>query len=89
VKTAYLDQHLALLELDRSVLEQLRGLNRQLDESECRIRLAQLGLAAAQVNQPCAHLSGGERLKAAMACVFYAQDPAQLLLLDEPANHLD
>lgn len=89
VETAYLDQHLALLELDRSVLEQLRDLNRQLDESECRIRLAQLGLGAAHVNQPCAQLSGGERLKAAMACVFYAQDPAQLLLLDEPANHLD
>ena len=24
-----------------------------------------------------------------MACVFYAEQPAQLLLLDEPANHLD
>lgn len=24
-----------------------------------------------------------------MACVFYAQRPPQLLLLDEPANHLD
>ena len=28
-------------------------------------------------------------MKAAMACVLYAQQPAQLLLLDEPTNHLD
>lgn len=89
VKTAYLDQHLAMLNLECSVLEQLQALNRQLSESELRTRLAQLGLGAEQVNRPCAQLSGGERLKAAMACVFYAEQPAQLLLLDEPANHLD
>lgn len=89
VKTAYLDQHLALLNLECSVLEQLQALNRQLSESELRTRLAQLGLGAEQVNRPCAQLSGGERLKAAMACVFYAEQPAQLLLLDEPDNHLD
>jgi len=89
VKTAYLDQHLALLNLECSVLEQLQALNRQLTESELRTRLAQLGLGAEQVNRPCAQLSGGERLKAAMACVFYAEQPAQLLLLDEPDNHLD
>lgn len=89
VKTAYLDQHLAMLNLECSVLEQLQALNRQLTESELRTRLAQLGLGAEQVNRPCGQLSGGERLKAAMACVFYAEQPAQLLLLDEPANHLD
>ena len=89
VTTAYLDQHLALLNLECTVLEQLQALNRQLSESELRTRLAQLGLGAEQVNRPCGQLSGGERLKAAMACVFYAEQPAQLLLLDEPANHLD
>lgn len=89
VTTAYLDQHLALLNLECTVLEQLQALNRELTESELRTRLAQLGLGAEQVNRPCAQLSGGERLKAAMACVFYAEQPAQLLLLDEPANHLD
>ena len=89
VKTTYLDQHLALLNLESSVLEQLQALNRQFTESELRTRLAQLGLGAEHVNRPCAQLSGGERLKAAMACVFYAEQPAQLLLLDEPVNHLD
>lgn len=39
--------------------------------------------------KPCSQLSGGERLKAALACVVYAEHPAELLLLDEPTNHLD
>ena len=34
-------------------------------------------------------LSGGERLRAALACVLGGSSPPQLLLLDEPTNHLD
>lgn len=34
-------------------------------------------------------MSGGERLKAALALALWRSDPAQLLLLDEPTNHLD
>ncbi len=34
-------------------------------------------------------MSGGERLKAAMAIALWREVPAQLLLLDEPTNHLD
>jgi ATPase subunit of ABC transporter with duplicated ATPase domains len=41
------------------------------------------------VAQPSGQLSGGERLKAALACALYADPPARLLLLDEPGNHLD
>jgi ATPase subunit of ABC transporter with duplicated ATPase domains len=34
-------------------------------------------------------LSGGERLRAALAGVLMAERPPQLLILDEPTNHLD
>jgi ATPase subunit of ABC transporter with duplicated ATPase domains len=34
-------------------------------------------------------LSGGERLRAVLACVLHATPPPQLLLLDEPGNNLD
>ena len=34
-------------------------------------------------------LSGGERLRAALACLAGAQEPFDLLLLDEPTNNLD
>ena len=54
-----------------------------------RTWLAQLGLDAQKIVVPSGMLSGGERLKAALACVLYADPPAQLLLLDEPGNHLD
>ena len=34
-------------------------------------------------------LSGGERLRACLACVLYAEPAPHLLLLDEPTNNLD
>ena len=34
-------------------------------------------------------LSGGERLRGALACVLGGATPPQMLLLDEPTNHLD
>jgi ATPase subunit of ABC transporter with duplicated ATPase domains len=34
-------------------------------------------------------LSGGERLRATLACVLFAEPAHQLLLLDEPTNNLD
>ncbi len=89
VGAAYLDQRLSVLDHGRGVLEQLLEVNRSRGESWLRTRLAQLGLPAERLAQPCATLSGGERLKAALALVLYADRPAQLLLLDEPDNHLD
>lgn len=53
------------------------------------MRLAQLGLDAAHILITSGALSGGERLKGALACVLYADSSPQLLLLDEPNNHLD
>ncbi|GAB7531692.1 ABC-F family ATP-binding cassette domain-containing protein [Pseudomonas sp. 3A(2025)] len=85
----YLDQHLTLLDPLRPVLEQLQRANRKACESELRTRLAQLGLDAQKILVPSGQLSGGERLKAALACALYGDSPPQLLLLDEPGNHLD
>ena len=89
VSAAYLDQHLTQLDLSLSVITHLSLDDTPLDEGLLRTRLAQLQLGADKVNLPLAALSGGERLKAALACVLWRRDPAQLLLLDEPTNHLD
>lgn len=86
---AYLDQALDSLDEQTSALQQLQAVNHSLSEGELRMRLAQLGLDAEQAVAPSGTLSGGERLKAALACVLYADTPPQLLLLDEPSNHLD
>ncbi len=87
--TVYLDQQLGNLDPNQSVLHQALTANPKEREGDMRMRLAQLGLDAQKVMTPCGLLSGGERMKAALACVLFAEVPAQLLLLDEPSNHLD
>lgn len=89
VNTAYLDQHLSQLDLAQSVISHLNLHNTPLEEGVLRSRLAQLQLGADKVTLPLAELSGGERLKAALACVLWREEATQLLLLDEPTNHLD
>lgn len=89
VPCAWLDQQLADLCPQRSTLEQLQALNPSSDQGTLRTRLALMGLDAVRALLPTALLSGGERLKAALACALHADPPAQLLLLDEPGNHLD
>lgn len=88
-KMAYLDQQLSSLDPHRTILEQLLEVNSIAGESQLRMQLAQLGLDASRVLLPCAQLSGGEQLKAALAKVIYADPSADCLLLDEPSNHLD
>ncbi|MDA8446118.1 ABC-F family ATP-binding cassette domain-containing protein [Paracidovorax valerianellae] len=90
VRTAWLDQHSAtLLPPGQSVLERLAQTGSPLPPAVLRTRLAQLGLDAACVQRPAGTLSGGERIKAALACALWGGEPAQMLLLDEPTNHLD
>jgi ATPase subunit of ABC transporter with duplicated ATPase domains len=88
-RTAYLDQQLGGLSPQRSAIAHLLDVNCEAGEASLRTRLAQMGLDAQLAAAPVETLSGGERLKVALACALYAHPPAQLLLLDEPSNHLD
>lgn len=89
VSCAYLDQHLSRFDLSQSVMTHRNLSHTPLEEGVLRTRLAQLQLGADKVMLPLATLSGGERLKAALACVLWRAEATQLLLLDEPTNHLD
>lgn len=89
VSAAYLDQSLSQFDLSRSVFDHLALEDSPMVAGELRTRLAQLQLGADRLRLPLAMLSGGERLKAALACALWRRQPAQLLLLDEPTNHLD
>ena len=51
--------------------------------------LARFLFRGSRIHLPVRVLSGGERLRATLACVLYAEPAPQLLLLDEPTNNLD
>ena len=88
-RVAILDQHVSLLAPDESVLENLRRLNPDLSENAARAALARFAFRGEAALQAAGTLSGGERLRAGMACVFARAEAPYLLLLDEPTNHLD
>ncbi|TXS96307.1 ABC-F family ATP-binding cassette domain-containing protein [Parahaliea maris] len=89
VACARLDQSAGLLDNASSVLQNFTRLNPGEGEEACRAALARLGFRAAAALQLVSSLSGGERLRAALACVLGGVAPPPLLLLDEPTNHLD
>ena len=71
-----------------SILENLRRLNQDLSDNEAHAALARFAFRNKAALQIAGTLSGGERLRAGLACAF-AQGLPQLLLMDEPTNHLD
>jgi ATPase subunit of ABC transporter with duplicated ATPase domains len=88
-RMACLDQQASLLDPQRSILENFRAYNPELSETVCRLTLARFLFRTDSVHRLTGTLSGGERLRAALACVLTAVAPPQLLILDEPTNHLD
>jgi ATPase subunit of ABC transporter with duplicated ATPase domains len=88
-RVAMLDQHVGLLDASVSILDNLRRLNPDLSDNEARAALARFAFRNRAALQIAGTLSGGERLRAGLACVFARPEPPLLLLLDEPTNHLD
>ena len=84
-----LDQAAAILDPALSIRDNFRRLHPQADENTCRAALARFMFRAESALQVTGTLSGGQRLRAALACVLGAPQPPPLLLLDEPTNHLD
>jgi ATPase subunit of ABC transporter with duplicated ATPase domains len=88
-RIAMLDQHVGLLDPRTSILDNLRRLNPELSANEAHAALARFAFRNRAALQIVDTLSGGERLRAGLACVFARPEPPLLLLLDEPTNHLD
>jgi len=89
VDWALLDQSVAILEVSASIRDNFRRLNPSGDENACRGALARFRFRADAALQEVATLSGGELMRAGLACVLGGSNPPSLLILDEPTNHLD
>jgi ATPase subunit of ABC transporter with duplicated ATPase domains len=84
----YLDQRCSLLDDRKSVFENIRTVSSASD-SEIRNGLAKFLFARETVFQRVSDLSGGERLRAALARGLLSAQQPELLVLDEPTNNLD
>ena len=85
----FLDQHVGLLDDRITILANMKRLNPALSDNDAHAALARFAFRNRAAQQIAGTLSGGERLRAGLACVFSGDAPPVALLLDEPTNHLD
>jgi len=88
-RIAMLDQHAALLSPGDTLLGAMLGRHRGMTGQDAHAALARFGFRNREAERIAGTLSGGERLRAALALVFSGPTVPQLLVLDEPTNHLD
>ncbi|WP_137152413.1 ABC-F family ATP-binding cassette domain-containing protein [Devosia sp. FKR38] len=89
VPYAMLDQTVSLLDPTQSIHDNFRRLNPDAGATTGRSALARFMFRADAALQIVGTLSGGEMLRAGLACTIGGEHPPQLLILDEPTNHLD
>ena len=88
-RVAYLSQRLDLLDAGVGVADALAAAAPGRPEAERLTLLARFLFRGARAHLPVGALSGGERLRATLACVLFADPAPKMLLLDEPTNNLD
>jgi elongation factor 3 len=91
VKTVYVEHDLDSADTEQTVIgwtmKKLADVGITKSQSEVEAKLVEFGFALEQLTQPITSLSGGWKMKLALArAVFEEPD---ILLLDEPTNHLD
>lgn len=89
LRWSYLNQDISILDKSITVIENFKRLNPDESENKCYHALAQFNFRNKDAEKLVTNLSGGELIRAALACVLMSNTPPQLLILDEPTNHLD
>lgn len=88
LRTLYLDQRCEILNETTSIFANIRD-NSSLSDSDIRSNLAKFFFINDDVFKSVSTLSGGERLRAALALGLLQTEKPELLILDEPTNNLD
>ncbi len=87
LKIGYYAQEHENLDVDRSVLENMKTAAPDLGETEVRKVLGSFLFSGDDVDKPARVLSGGEKTRLSLALLVVSS--ANVLLLDEPTNNLD
>ncbi len=86
-KLGYYAQEHETLDVDRSVLDNMKSASPNLGDTEVRKVLGSFLFSGDDVEKPAKVLSGGEKTRLALAMLVVSA--ANVLLLDEPTNNLD
>lgn len=87
VKIAYYDQEHQVLNMEKTLFDELHDSYPDMDNTEIRNTLAAFLFTNDEVFKRVKDLSGGERGRLSLAKLMLSE--ANLLILDEPTNHLD
>lgn len=89
VPIAMFDQKMSLIDHGATLYENFRRLNKDASDNDTHAALARFSFRGDSAARLAGGLSGGELLRAALACVLGGTQKPELLILDEPTNHLD
>ncbi|WP_370893041.1 ABC-F family ATP-binding cassette domain-containing protein [Janibacter sp. GXQ6167] len=87
LRLGYYAQEHENLDVDRSVLDNMKSAAPDLGETEVRKVLGSFLFSGEDVDKPAGVLSGGEKTRLSLALLVVSS--ANVLLLDEPTNNLD
>lgn len=87
LKLGYYAQEHETIDVDRTVVENLRSAAPDLDDTSVRKVLGSFLFSGDDADKPARVLSGGEKTRLALAVLVVSS--ANVLLLDEPTNNLD
>ncbi len=87
VKLGYHDQHLAELNPENSIMEEMRSIDSKLKDEKLRSFLGGFLFSREDAFVSIKDLSGGEQARVLLAKLMLAK--VNFLILDEPTNHLD
>jgi ATPase subunit of ABC transporter with duplicated ATPase domains len=89
VPVAMFDQQMSLMDRGATLYENFRRLNKGASDNDAHAALARFSFRGEGASRLAGSLSGGELLRAALACILGGTLKPELLILDEPTNHLD